>query len=171
MNQERFEAALELVLRRHKNDNCDISQRTYNIYRSSKNLLPQGIKLISPEEVSDILKVRYWRAIRADLLPQPLDVALFETAVNMGPGMAIRILQQALSMKPTGDFDVDTERILEIHKLEAESLTKLVLEARETKYRSLAKHKPKCAKMLDVWIDQLDSLRDALGIKDQEQAL
>jgi len=45
-----------------------------------------------------------------DLLGSPLDLVQFDTAVNMGPGRAVRFLQQAVGCGVDGDFGPATER-------------------------------------------------------------
>lgn len=58
------------------------------------NITIQNIKL---EHVKTIYKKGYWDVIKADSLPDPLDLILFDMAVNHGPGTAVKLLQQSLN--------------------------------------------------------------------------
>jgi lysozyme family protein len=53
----------------------------------------EELKNIAPAQLSDIYKKMYWDACRCDDLPSGLDMAVFDLAVNAGPGRAIKILQ------------------------------------------------------------------------------
>lgn len=67
--------------------NMGITQVTYDLYRKGKNKTPLPVKGISDEEVLEIYDVRYWRLAGEGLTP-PLDLVIFDTAVNMGVGFA-----------------------------------------------------------------------------------
>lgn len=61
------------------------------------------LRSIAPAEVSAIYATHYWQPSRAGDLPPPLALMHFDTSVNMGLGIAARMLQQAV------DADVDGE--------------------------------------------------------------
>ena len=60
------------------------------------------LRAISDADVEDIYRQRYWLAVRGDDLPAGVDHAVFDAAVNSGPGRAARWLQQALCVWPDG---------------------------------------------------------------------
>jgi lysozyme family protein len=60
------------------------------------------LRAISDADVEDIYRQRYWLAVRGDDLPAGVDHAVFDAAVNSGPGRAARWLQQALGVWPDG---------------------------------------------------------------------
>jgi lysozyme family protein len=44
----------------------------------------------------------YWYPAKCDLLPSPLDIFVFDCAVNQGPGVAVKLLQKALGVAQDG---------------------------------------------------------------------
>ncbi len=104
---ERFFKCLQFILKweggysNHPNDpggktNKGITQRVYDLYRTSKKLPRRDVRFISDDEVREIYFHKYWVRAHAGDLPAPLDLVVFDTAVNCGVGTAIRFLQQAL---------------------------------------------------------------------------
>jgi hypothetical protein len=55
------------------------------------------VKTLTVEHARTIYKQGYWDPIRGDLLPEPLDLILFDAAINHGPGGATKLLQEALN--------------------------------------------------------------------------
>lgn len=115
MNDSRLDAALKFVLRweggyvNHPNDpggatNKGVTQRTYDAWRLRAGKPRQPVLQITDEEVHAIYAVDYWLAAKCDTLPAPLDLVVFDTAVNMGVGRAVRFLQQVVGTVPDGDF-------------------------------------------------------------------
>lgn len=49
-----------------------------------------------------IYRRKYWDAVRADELPAEVRYAVFDAAVNSGPGQAVRWLQRALGLADDG---------------------------------------------------------------------
>lgn len=49
-----------------------------------------------------IYEARYWTAVRAEELPAELRYVMFDSAVNSGPGQAVRWLQNALDVRVDG---------------------------------------------------------------------
>ncbi len=109
----RFDECLKFVLAKeggyvdHKHDrggatNKGITQAVYDGYRSSHNWPIQPVKYILPDEVSDIYRSRYWKPSACDRLLKPLDLVVFDGAVNHGPKQSIKFLQRALGADDDG---------------------------------------------------------------------
>ncbi len=104
-----FQVALEHTLRfeggfsNHPNDAGGatmqgITQATYDSYRGRRGLTSKYVRNISEKEIRDIYYNDYWRASGADKIAQtnqPLAMVHFDTAVNMGPKRAERLLSQS----------------------------------------------------------------------------
>lgn len=54
------------------------------------------LKAITPEQVAKVYRRGYWDAVKADELPFGVDYAVFDFAVNSGPGTAVKFLQKVL---------------------------------------------------------------------------
>lgn len=66
----------------------------------SKRAYPQeDIQFITLERAKEIYRRDYWNAIRADELPYPINILIFDAAVNHGKKRAVRMLQEALRIK------------------------------------------------------------------------
>lgn len=101
----RFEECLEFVLGREgglsepagdPDTAYGITQPVYDVFRSKRNLAKRDVDLIERHEVDAIYRSSYWTAAKCDQLEAPLDLVMFDTAVNSGVGAAGRMLQEAL---------------------------------------------------------------------------
>jgi lysozyme family protein len=79
-----------------------VTERVYHAYRLNIGKPPQSVKLISEDEIKAIYYTQYWMLCRGDVLPAGVDFAVFDLAVNSGPGRAIKMLQEVLGVKPDG---------------------------------------------------------------------
>jgi lysozyme family protein len=62
----------------------------------------EDVMMLEKSEAARIYRERYWCAIGGDDVPDGLDLALFDDAVNSGPRTAIRDLQRALEVPQDG---------------------------------------------------------------------
>lgn len=60
------------------------------------------MRTIPMSVVESIYKRKYWDKVRADEMPESVRFALFDYAVNSGPGAAIRALQRVLGVADDG---------------------------------------------------------------------
>lgn len=81
--------------------NKGVTQKVYDRWRARQGLAPRDVKFIDEAEVHAIYETDYWLPPRCDLLSRPLDLVQFDTAVNMGVGRAVRLLQQCVGCDPT----------------------------------------------------------------------
>lgn len=102
-----FSAALPFVLRweggfvNNHNDpggatNRGVTHAVYNAWRTRQGQPSRDVRDIADDEVHSIYGADYWVPPRCDLLRHQLDLVQFDTAVNMGPGRAVRLLQGTL---------------------------------------------------------------------------
>jgi lysozyme family protein len=76
----------------------------------SKGWMPGNLRIedITQEHAMKIYELGYWKPVRADELPEPLDLIMFDAAVNHGVGGAVKLLQEALNSILSGsDLAVD----------------------------------------------------------------
>jgi len=107
-----FPAALALVLQsegnfvNHKNDPGGMTNLgvTRNVWRDwvNRDVDEAEMRSLTPELVTPLYKQRYWDACHCSDLPRGVDYAVFDSAVNMGPGRAAKLLQTALGVTADG---------------------------------------------------------------------
>ena len=71
------------------------------------------IKALTPNDVMPLYKVKYWDTIKGDNLPEGVDYAVFDFAINSGPSRAAKALQSVLSVTVDGQIGSATLRALE----------------------------------------------------------
>lgn len=77
--------------------NHGITQAVYDTARVRWGLTSRSVRDIEMVEVQSIYQYRYWLAIQGDDLPAGVDLAVFDAAVNSGPGQAAKWLQRAVN--------------------------------------------------------------------------
>ena len=71
------------------------------------------IKALTPADVMPLYKAKYWDTIKGDDLPEGVDYAVFDFAINSGPSRAAKTLQSVLGANPDGQIGPATLRALE----------------------------------------------------------
>jgi len=109
----RFDYCLAFVLRaeggfsNHRADrggttNHGVTQKTYDTFRRNAGLSLRSVKLITSDEVRGVYRTMYWNVAKCGVLPPPLDLYVFDFAVNSGPGRAVKTLQGLLGVGADG---------------------------------------------------------------------
>jgi len=89
---------IEGVLSDDKEDSGGLTK-----YGISQKAYPDlEISTLSKDEAIEIYRADYWGASRANLIPWPLSLYLFDAAVNQGRRPGTKLLQQALGVAPDG---------------------------------------------------------------------
>lgn len=107
-----FPKALDAVLKHeggyvdHPRDpggatNLGITKAVLEAWRGRK-VTRAEVRALGRKEAADIYRARFWTSTRCDELPAGLDYAVFDFAVNSGPGRAVRNLQAAVGAKRDG---------------------------------------------------------------------
>ena len=60
------------------------------------------MRSLTPKMVSPLYRRKYWDKIQGDHLPDGVDHAVFDFAVNSGPGRAAKFLQELVGVKADG---------------------------------------------------------------------
>ena len=82
--------------------NYGVTQGTYDAWRARKGLPEASVRDISGSEVRSIYEEVYWRPSGGPLLPWPINLLVFDYAVNSGVSRAVRALQLALRVPNDG---------------------------------------------------------------------
>jgi len=168
-----FESALAFVLRweggfvDHPQDpggrtNRGVTQRVYAAWRARHGLPPQDVRQVADAEVRAIYESDYWRPPCCDRLPERLDLVQFDTAVNMGVGRAVRLLQGAVGCGVDGKFGTGTASA--VAGCDPRSALSAYCDAREAYYRRLVAAKPDLRVFLKGWLNRLNALRREVGL-------
>ena len=179
MASAEFLAALPFILRweggyvNHPADpggatNKGVTQKVYDDWRRGQGLSPRDVRQLADEEMHAIYETGYWVPPRCPQLDTPLDLAQFDTAVNMGVGRAVRFLQTAVGTTPDGQYGPGTQACVDNCDLDKTLVA--YCDTREAFYRDLVVRKPSSAVFLKGWMNRLDALRKALGLPGYEAA-
>lgn len=96
----------------------------------------EDVATLSQEEAADIYRRSYWTPTGCAELPEGLDLVAFDSAVNMGPGTAARLLQAALGV--TADGVVGPLTLARATAQPAADVIRAMSELRRQRYRALA---------------------------------
>ena len=144
-----FADALDLVLREEGGfvddprdpggmTNLGVTARTWSQW-SGRAATAQTMRALTPARVAPLYKAWFWDKVEGDALPCALALALFDFAVNAGPGTAIKTLQGVAGAPLDGQFGPATQRALQayVSSIGLAKLTGRYCEARRDHYRAL----------------------------------
>lgn len=99
-----FHRAFDLLMESeggYSDDPADPGGET-NLGISKRAYPKEDIRFLTLYQAKELYKRDYWDAIRADELPYPINILIFDAAVNQGKKAAVRMLQEALKIKQDG---------------------------------------------------------------------
>jgi lysozyme family protein len=114
------------------------------------------MKALTKDAVEPFYKKGYWDKCRCDELPTGLDYAVFDFAVNAGPGRAAKFLQQAVGVAADGAIGPGTMAAV----AEADPTKALIAfgDAKETFYKGLVERDPTQARFIKGWLARVSSV-------------
>ena len=145
--------------------NKGVTQATYDSYRKRQSQSPKDVLHITDDEVADIYESMYWKRARCHLLRDRLAFCHFDTAINMGPNRAVRIIQRSTGCTEDGIFGPGTQKACEDCDLGQALIA--YCDIREGLYRRFAS-RPRQDRFLKGWMNRLNSLRRTLGLPGYE---
>jgi len=141
--------------------NYGIIQSEYNIYRKSKKLPEQSVKLITIVEVKDIYKNSYWLSAKCDKYQTKLAIVMFDTAVNFGTGRAAKWLQKSLDVAQDGAIDPAT--LAKLAKTDQGLLANRICEYRIAFRYARVASAPSQKVFLNGWLNRDNALKKLIG--------
>ena len=123
--KENFNAALDAVLRHeggfvnHPSDPGGMTNLgcTKGVWEEwvGHPVTEAAMKALKPADVAPLYRKKYWDKVRGDELPAGVDYAVFDAAINSGPGRAVKWLQATVGAVVDGDFGPATLRAVKAH--------------------------------------------------------
>ena len=116
--KENFDQALEAILHHeggfvnHPKDpggmtNLGVTKRVWEEWVGHE-VDEKAMRALTPETVGPMYKAKYWDKIKGDELPTGVDYAVFDAAINSGPGRAAKWLQTTVGAVPDGAIGAGT---------------------------------------------------------------
>lgn len=168
----RYDECLKFVLRwegSFVNDPCDhggatnrgVTTAVYDEWRTRKGYDKQSVAKITDAEVWSIYNEQYWCPCRASVLPQPLDLAVFDAAVQHGVGRSVKWLQELVGAPIDGSFGPQTMQAVDyfIRLTGIENITSLFLKRRDSFYEHIVENDPSQVRFERGWANRMLSLR------------
>lgn len=140
--------------------NMGITQAVYDTWRAGIKVPKQPVRQITAGEVEAIYRAKYWDACRCGDLPEPVDLAVFDSAVNCGVSRACKWLQEAAGVVVDGSIGPKTLAAVGVNPV---AVAAKVAALRDAHYAAIVKANPKLAKFAKGWGNRMDSLRGELA--------
>lgn len=172
----RFKECLKVILKHeggfvdNKNDrggrtNFGITQKVYDEFNASRDKSLKDVREITSDEVGDIYYTSYWLPASCDNLPKPLDILVFDFAVNSGVRRATRTLQLCLGVSVDGSIGKQTlaavTKIQESGKLP--ELCEKYMEARSEFFKSIVARDSSQQVFLKGWLNRIAGLEKEIS--------
>lgn len=117
-----------------------ISQRAYPTL---------NIRDLTRDEAVAVYRMDFWEQVRADALPAPLALAVFDAAVNLGHIPAIKLLQRTVGVQEDGKLGPVT--LAAVKRFRTAEIVATFLSARVRWYQELVASKPYHQPSLKGW--------------------
>lgn len=140
--------------------NKGITQAVYDDWRAGRKLPLRTVRAITAAEIEAIYRARYWDACRCGNLPAPVDLVVFDSAVNCGVSRARSWLQEAAGVVPDGAIGPKT--LAAVAAFKPVELARQVAARRDGHYQAIVKANPALAKFAKGWGNRMGSLKEAI---------
>lgn len=125
----------------------------------NRAIQPGEMKLLTQDTVRPFYRSMYWDKVKGDDLPVGVDYAVFDFAVNAGPGRAAKFLQQSVGATPDGAIGPGTMAL--VAKATPTDILQKFAQQKEAFYNSLAEKNPAQQKFLKGWLNRVASVQMA----------
>jgi len=128
------------------------------------------------DEARAIYQEHFWQDLRLDDLPPSLAFLLFDTAVNVGTGRAVRWLQGCFptELKADGLLGFQTTKVLNrrlsLDYSVIDLVAQIVLLRRRLHYATLAARQPWARRFLNGWLNRVEALNVEIAAIRKEEA-
>jgi lysozyme family protein len=115
--------------------NLGVTKKTYDHHHGT-DIEEEGMRNLTVEDVMPIYRTNYWERCRCQDLPSGVDWAVFDWAVNSGPGRAAKALQRAVGAFEDGAIGPQT--LMAVQASQPEEIINRMAVHRDSYYRSLS---------------------------------
>ena len=128
--KENFDEALKAIFHHeggfvnHPKDpggmtNLGVTKRVWEEYVGHE-VDEKAMRALTPADVDTLYRRKYWDKVRGDELPAGVDYAVFDAAINSGPGRASKWLQTAVGAVPDGAIGPGT--LAKVQEMDAKAI-------------------------------------------------
>jgi lysozyme family protein len=142
--------------------NKGITQRELDSWLKSKGRPTYNVADLTDVDCHDCYQDDYWLKLQADTFGKPLDLVLFDTAVNHGVSRAVKILQETLLLPADGVLGPVTVHSAQLDPAPVVALDMLI--ARAGFYTRIVQNTPSQARFSNGWANRLDKLKIEAGV-------
>ena len=115
--------------------NLGVTQKAWEAYVEHA-VDEADMRALTPDVVKPFYKAKYWDKVRGDELPDGVDYAVFDLAVNSGVGRASKLLQSAVGVPADGMVGAKT--LAAVNACNAADLAKDICDMRLNFLKSLS---------------------------------
>lgn len=139
-----------------------VTQAEYDSWRLRHNLPQQPVTMITESEEVQLYREDYWAPAQCDSLAPPVDLCVFDTAVNSGVGRAGKILQACVGVVQDGAIGPKT--LAAIALVPPMALAAQYCDQREAFYRGIVAINPSQMIFLNGWLNRNNYIRQVCGL-------
>lgn len=168
----RFQECLKVVLKNeggkvdHKKDRggrtaYGITQNTYDVFCRLTGRAQRDVWEIGEDEIEAIYS-GFWKDAHCSYLPEPLDLQMFDAAVNHGALRARKMLQRVLGVDEDGVIGKNTMKALhdEVVASSAEEVASRFLDERARFFDRIVERDPSQSVFAKGWMNRVDHMRE-----------
>lgn len=119
------------------------------------------IRALTPERAAGVLRRSFWDVFPLDIVPDPLALAVYDTAVNMGVGQAKRLTQKALSVEADGRWGPLTWKAIKSCS-SPKVVAIFLVRCRRARYAAMIRNNPILEKFSQGWENRLKALEQEI---------
>ena len=114
--------------------NLGVTKKTYDHHHGT-DIDEEGMRNLTVQDVMPIYRTNYWERCRCQDLPSGVDWAVFDWAVNSGPGRSVKALQRAVGAFEDGIIGAQT--LMAVTASQPHEIINRIAVHRDSYYREL----------------------------------
>jgi lysozyme family protein len=139
-----------------------VTQATYDDYRKQIGKPAQPVTQAADGECVALYRTMYWTPVHGDTLPPPLDLCVFDCAVNSGTSRAAKILQGCVDAVQDGAIGPTT--LAAVSRIPPMTLAAQYCDARVVFLTSIVRNNISQTKYIKGWLNRVNHIRTLSGL-------